>query len=70
MAGPRLTISPNQVILDLVDNYKWPLRVPKHRLMRLALQLGLEGLAKAKPDEFLRIVTEDAVTSVGILPHQ
>jgi len=61
----RLTISPTQAILDLVSG-GWPLKVPKHRLMRIALERGLQALAQVEPAEFIRIVTQDAVASAGI----
>lgn len=65
MPGPRLTISPTRTIVDLLES-PWPLRVPKHRLMRLALQLGLQRLSEVDADEFRRIVTHDAVQTAGI----
>lgn len=63
--GPRLTISPTPTIIDLLDQ-KWPLTVPRHRLMRLALEAGLRALADLEPDKFRRLVTDDAVNTAGI----
>jgi hypothetical protein len=65
MAGIRLTISPTPIILELLQQH-WPLAVPKHRLMRLGLEAGLRALADLKPNEFRRLVIDDAVTTAGI----
>ena len=68
MPVTRITVSPTQRILEALE-HPWSLRVPRHRLMRLALQRGLDELARLDPDEFRRVVTEDAVVSAGISPH-
>jgi len=63
--GPRLTIAPTPTILALLDG-EWPLGVPRHRLMRIGMQVGLRVLADLEPDEFRRVVVEDAVSTAGI----
>jgi hypothetical protein len=65
MTTTRLTISPTQSIINALER-RWPLHVPRHRLMRLALERGLEQLARLKADEFRRLVVDDAVSTAGI----
>jgi hypothetical protein len=61
----RITIMPSQRMLDSLEQ-RWPMNVPRYRLARIALQRGLDELARLAPDEFRRVVIEDAVTSAGI----
>ena len=65
MPAVRVAIAPNQAILDLLDQ-EWPLTVPKHRIMRIALEMGLRTLADLDAQAFRRVVTQDAVSSAGI----
>jgi hypothetical protein len=65
MTATRLTISPTPIILELLQQH-WPLSVPKHRLMRLGLEAGLRTLADLNPDDFRRLVIDDAVNTAGI----
>ncbi|HET9954543.1 MAG TPA: hypothetical protein VFQ61_08560 [Polyangiaceae bacterium] len=65
MPAVRVAIAPNQTILDLLDQ-EWPLTVPKHRLMRIALEAGLRALADLDEEAFRHVVTKDAVASAGI----
>jgi hypothetical protein len=52
-------------MLDTLEQ-RWPMNVPRYRLARIALQRGLDELARLAPDEFRQVVTEDAVASAGI----
>jgi hypothetical protein len=64
-APARLTVAPTPEILDLL-NGQWPLEVPRHRLMRLAMLVGLRALVDLEPDGFRRLVVNDAVETAGI----
>ena len=64
-ASARITVSPTRRILDVLER-PWSMTVPKHRLARIALQLGLDELARLEPDEFRQLVVDDAVASAGI----
>lgn len=63
--GSRLTIAPTPKILALLDG-EWPLEVPRHRLMRIGMQVGLRALADLEPNEFRQLVVDDAVSMAGI----
>ena len=63
--GPRLTIAPTRTILALLAS-EWPLDVPRHRLMRIGMQVGLQALADLEPEAFRRVVVDDAISSAGI----
>lgn len=65
MTTTRLTVSPTHRIMSALER-RWPMHVPRHRLMRLALERGLDDLARLSADEFSRLVTEDAIASAGI----
>lgn len=64
-SSARITVSPTRRILDVLER-TWPMTVPRHRLARIALQRGLDELARLEPDEFKRLVVDDAVASAGI----
>jgi hypothetical protein len=68
MAAPtpsRITVIPSQHMLDTLER-RWPMNVPRYRLARIALERGLDDLARLAPDEFRRVITEEAVASAGI----
>jgi len=64
-ASARITVSPTRRMLDVLER-SWPITVPRHRLARIALQRGLDDLARLDPDEFRQLVVDDAVASAGI----
>jgi hypothetical protein len=54
----RLSICPTPTILRMLAK-KWPTKVPRHRLMRTALKVGLVALQGYDVDEFRAAIIAD-----------
>jgi hypothetical protein len=68
MPGPRITIAATRKIVSTFETLenKTALRVPRHRLARLALERGLDSLACLPAATLDQTIKDDAIAGAGI----